>query len=125
MRLFGNQSGLLATTSPVGATKAASPGKSSSNVEPACVAMATHVCCSTACRRASPKPHSSHQANPARQLASSVRRPCKPGAEQKNTRLPRWAAIAFQVKSTPPSAQMTTPALLPAVSNTFVSSPIR
>ena len=36
------QSGSCATTSPLGSTSAASPGMSSSNVEPACVAIAIH-----------------------------------------------------------------------------------
>jgi hypothetical protein len=62
-------------TSPDGDTSAASPGKSSSSVDPAWVAMATHTPSRRAWRTASPtSPLRTHQACPSRQPAWSLRR---------------------------------------------------
>jgi hypothetical protein len=62
-----------------------------------------------ACRRASPSPDDSHQAWPSRQARSSVRRPYRPGAEQKHTTDAPPATASSQGKSTPPSAHRVTP----------------
>ena len=123
-RLPGRQSGSRAT-SPAGDTRAASPGKSSSSVDPAWVAMATGTASRRAWRAASPSPDATHQAWPSRQPCSSVRRPSRPGAEQKNTTAAPPATASVQGKSTPPSAQRATPNRAAPSWNTPGPSPVR
>jgi hypothetical protein len=121
-RLPGRQSGSRAT-SPAGDTSAASPGKSSSSVGPAWVAMATGTPSRRAWRAASPSPADSHQACPSRQPRSSVRRPCSPGAEQRNSTAAPPVTASVQGKSTSASAQRVTPNRADPSSNTPVPVP--
>src|SRR5690348_6497331 len=117
-RAPGRQSGSRAVTVPSGPTSAASPGKSSSTVEPAWPARAIHWPRRRAWRRASPRADPFHQSNPRRHEASSVRRPYKPGAAGNSTRPAPTAAAASNGPSNPASAQMATPNLVPAWSKT-------
>ena len=71
-RLPGRQSGSRSTTVPAGDTSPAMPGKSSSTVVPAWVAIATHRFNRSACRIALSSPQPSHQSNPSRHATSSV-----------------------------------------------------
>ncbi len=94
---------------PDGLMRAAMPGKSSSSVEPAWVAIATHTPRRAAWRLASASPQLSHHSKPDCQPVSSVRRPYRPGAEQNSMRDAPAAKVWSHVKFTPDSAQMIEP----------------
>ena len=119
----GRQSANRATIVPCGSMRAARPGKSSSTFEPACPVIATQRPCSRAWRTASRSPHPSHQSRPARQPASSVLRPDRPGAEQKKIRGAPACRAWRHGKSTPPSAQMAMANQAPPRRKTFAWSP--
>jgi hypothetical protein len=108
------QSGRRSTTVPSGLTRAASPGKSSSTVEPACVATAIQMPRRRAWRAASPRHFPSHQENPDLQESSSVRRLLRPGAAGKRTSCAPAKAAVSNGGSKPDSAQMATPNVMPA-----------
>ena len=122
IRFPGRQSGSSAHTLPVGSTRAATPGKSSSLVEPAWVATAIHKPRSRAWRRASPRPWPRHHSQPRLQAASSMRRPQSPGAAQKSTSSAPTAAACANGRSTPPSAQIAIAHREPSSSNVASAS---
>ena len=120
-RVPGRQSGRRSTTSPEGAINAAMPGKSSSTVEPAWVAIATHTPSRCAWRRASASPALPHQLE-AGAPAGLVGAPLvEAGSRGEQHERLAAAVLASHVWSTWLSAQMIVPSRTPASCTRAVS----